>query len=399
MGTPFTVCARAAGAPARRRLRVRLRRAREARAEGRAGDADHHARAARGADPRPALRDAAQARRGQPGDREARGPRGPRPLLSGGEAPRRRGGAQAARAARARRRPARRVGDDLRPGRGRLLRPAHQADADRQAAPRPRTRCSTRSRISHELTHALEDQRFKLDLEDTSGSDDAALANLALVEGSRDRGDVHLRRAPLLRRADARRAVLLARAGHRRPAAVHRGAADLPLHPRASSSSSGSTRPAAGAGRWSTPPTASARPPRPSRSCTRTSTCRSSSPSGCRRAAAPRPGLARGSPPARGASGRPASCIDNPQAAEGWGGDRYELWQRGERRLPGAVPRPRRARHALALGHAAPTRERFEAALREWPGEQTGSRAISSRGREVALALAPEADLAQRLVE
>ena len=38
--------------------------------------------------------------------------------------------------------------------------------------------------ISHELTHALEDQRFKLDLEDTSGSDDAALANLALVEGS-----------------------------------------------------------------------------------------------------------------------------------------------------------------------------------------------------------------------
>src|SRR5829696_6846501 len=38
--------------------------------------------------------------------------------------------------------------------------------------------------ISHELTHALEDQRFKLDLEDTSGSDDASLANLALVEGS-----------------------------------------------------------------------------------------------------------------------------------------------------------------------------------------------------------------------
>ena len=37
--------------------------------------------------------------------------------------------------------------------------------------------------IAHELTHALEDQRFALDL-DESGSDDAALAELALVEGS-----------------------------------------------------------------------------------------------------------------------------------------------------------------------------------------------------------------------
>ena len=38
------------------------------------------------------------------------------------------------------------------------------------------------------------------------------------------------------------------------------------------------------------------------------------------------------------------------EAASGWGGDRYELWQRGQRRLRGAVPRPRRARDALALG-------------------------------------------------
>ena len=37
--------------------------------------------------------------------------------------------------------------------------------------------------LAHELTHALEDQRFKLDLE-SSSSDDAGLANLALVEGS-----------------------------------------------------------------------------------------------------------------------------------------------------------------------------------------------------------------------
>jgi hypothetical protein len=38
--------------------------------------------------------------------------------------------------------------------------------------------------LAHELTHALEDQRFELDLERLSGSDDAALARLALVEGT-----------------------------------------------------------------------------------------------------------------------------------------------------------------------------------------------------------------------
>src|SRR3954451_3347262 len=37
--------------------------------------------------------------------------------------------------------------------------------------------------LAHELTHALEDQHFKLDLE-SSSSDDAGLAHLALVEGS-----------------------------------------------------------------------------------------------------------------------------------------------------------------------------------------------------------------------
>ena len=38
--------------------------------------------------------------------------------------------------------------------------------------------------LAHELTHALEDQRFGLDLEAEGGSDDAALARLALVEGT-----------------------------------------------------------------------------------------------------------------------------------------------------------------------------------------------------------------------
>ena len=251
--------------------------------------------------------------------------------------------------------------------------------------------------ISHELTHALEDQRFKLDLEDTSGSDDAALANLALVEGSATA--VMFTYAERHFSAEQTLGGLLSSLGP--------DTGDLPpfieaqlIFPyiRASSSCSGSTRPAAGAGRWSTPPTASARRPRPSRSCTRTSTCRSSSPSGCGPASVPGAGWRR---LAAGTWGEWATgeLLDNPQAAEGWGGDRYELWQRGERRLRGARAATATRSSCAGAGTRAPTRERFEAALREWIGEQTGSRAISSRGREVALALAPEADLAQRLVE
>jgi hypothetical protein len=38
--------------------------------------------------------------------------------------------------------------------------------------------------LSHELTHALEDQRFGLSVEDTVGNDDTALARLALIEGT-----------------------------------------------------------------------------------------------------------------------------------------------------------------------------------------------------------------------
>jgi hypothetical protein len=45
------------------------------------------------------------------------------------------------------------------------------------------TRVLTEMTLAHELTHALEDQRFGLD-EDTAGGDDRALARTALIEGS-----------------------------------------------------------------------------------------------------------------------------------------------------------------------------------------------------------------------
>ena len=143
--------ARPARPPARRGLRVRRRGGGERR------------QAAPGGRPEPAAPVATIASRVErirglrfetppapaevsPAAGEARRARGPRPLLPRRRAPRRRGGAQAARAARAVGRPARRVGDRVRPGRRGLLRPAHQAPADRARRTDHQPASSRRSR-------------------------------------------------------------------------------------------------------------------------------------------------------------------------------------------------------------------------------------------------------------
>jgi hypothetical protein len=89
--------------------------------------------------------------------------------------------------------------------------------------------------------------------------------------------------------------------------------------------------------------------------------------------------------------------LANSEPAEGWGGDRYELWQQGEGACEAA---PCRDRDALVIRWRWDTERdarEFEAALREW--EAPAPVAIGSGGREVALALAPEQALAERLVE
>ena len=152
------------------------------------------------------------------------------------------------------------------------------------------------------------------------------------------------------------------------------------------------------AGRSSTPPTASARPPRPSRSCTRTSTCGSSSPSGCALTRRARSGGWRRLAAGTWGEWATGELLRNSGPAEGWGGDRYELWRRGG----GDCPAPCRDRDALVMRWRWDTRgdaREFETALREWLAARPGPSAVGSRGREVALALAPEADLADRLVE
>ena len=250
--------------------------------------------------------------------------------------------------------------------------------------------------ISHELTHALEDQRFKLDLEDTSGSDDAALANLALVEGSATA--VMFTYAERHFSAEQTLGGLLSSLGA--------DTGDLPpfieaqlIFPYVQGQQFVQRLYETGGGNWSLVNSAYRfRPPASSEQIMHPDKyLQVEQPERVRAGKGPGPGWRR---LAAGTWGEWATgeLINNPQAAEGWGGDRYELWQSGS----GDCAAPCRDRDALVMRWRWDTRadaERFEEALREWSNEQTGSRAISSRGREVALALAPEADLAQRLVE
>jgi hypothetical protein len=76
--------------------------------------------------------------------------------------------------------------------------------------------------------------------------------------------------------------------------------------------------------------------------------------------------------------------LRSDRAAAGWGGDRYELWRRGDERALVMRWRWDRARDA----------DEFEARLRERYGDRG---AIGRRGGEVTLAVADDEAVAQRL--
>jgi hypothetical protein len=81
--------------------------------------------------------------------------------------------------------------------------------------------------------------------------------------------------------------------------------------------------------------------------------------------------------------------------AAGWGGDRYELWQRGECAEP-----PCRGSDVLVMRWAWDTREAagtFEDKLRAAPVASGDGAAVTSRGDAVTLVLAPTADLARTI--
>jgi hypothetical protein len=252
--------------------------------------------------------------------------------------------------------------------------------------------------IAHELTHALEDQRFGLDLEDASGSDDAALANLALVEGSAT--------AVMLTYAERHFSPEQTLGGLF--SSLGQDTGDLPpfieaqlVFPYLSGQAFIQRLYETGDGGWSLVDAAYRfRPPASTEQVLHPDkylqveqpervrgTARAVLGGGWRRLVA-------------GTWGEWATgeLLGNAGAAEGWGGDRYELWQRGS----GDCSAPCRDRDALVMRWRWDTRaaaREFETVLREWLAQRPGPGAVGSRGREVALALAPEADLAERLVE
>jgi hypothetical protein len=250
--------------------------------------------------------------------------------------------------------------------------------------------------LAHELTHALEDQRFGLHLDDTSGSDDASLARLALVEGSAT--SVMFSYAQRHFTPDQTLGGLFASLGQ--------DTGDLPpfveaqlLFPYLEGQRFVERLYGAGASGWSLLNTADRYRP----------------PASTEQVLHPDKYLAVEQPDhvrlevgrvlghgwrrlVAGTWGEWATgqLLGNPAPAEGWGGDHYEFWQQ-----PGpACAAPCRARDALVMRWRWDTRRdarEFTPALRQWLAQQPGPSAIAARGRDVTLALAPDAGLARRL--
>jgi len=255
--------------------------------------------------------------------------------------------------------------------------------------------------LAHELTHALEDQRFGLDLEDTSGSDDADLARLALVEGSATAvmlayGERHFS-------ADQSIAGLFASLGQ--------DTGDLPpfvqaqlLFPYLGGQAFVQRLFATGADSWKVvnaadrfrPPASTEQVLHPDKYLAVESPLRV-------RGLGVAGVLGEGAGWRRVAAGTwgewaTGEMLGNPASAEGWGGDRYELWQQPT----GNCQAPCRQRDALVMRWRWDTRgeaREFETALRGWLPRQPGPSAVAASGRDVTLALAPDAGLARRLAQ
>ena len=270
------------------------------------------------------------------------------------------------------------------------------------------TRVLTEMVLAHELTHALEDQRYELGIADQSGSDDAALARLALVEGS----------ASELMYAYARRHVTPEETlgGVLGSAFADTGSlpgflqAQLVFPYTGGQAFIAALRERAG-GRWSLvdlaertrPPVSTEQimhpgkwvafePPLPVRT-----DAAAALGAGWERASA---GVL-GEFQTRELLSR-AGGGGSAEAAAGWGGDRYELWRRdGDTEC--ASPCRRDAALVARWRWDTPRDEReFAVKLRQWVRDGLGAVdggdvAVAERDGEVTLAMAPTGELARRL--
>ena len=239
--------------------------------------------------------------------------------------------------------------------------------------------------LAHELTHALEDQRFELDLESPS-SDDAGLAHLSLVEGSATQ--VMLTYAERHFSPEQTLGGLLASLGQDTGSLPPFVEAQL-IFPYVEGQRFVQRLYATGGDTWSLVDSAYRfRPPASTEQILHPDKyLQVEQPDRVRLRTEPGPGWRRVRAGTWGewATGQ----LVGADAAEGWGGDRYALWQRG-------------GDDALLMRWRWDSKvaaRRFAAALTAWRAGRPGASAVRSRGLEVALALAPDAGLAQRLVQ
>jgi hypothetical protein len=260
--------------------------------------------------------------------------------------------------------------------------------------------------LAHELTHALEDQRFGLDQERLSTNDDRALAYLSLVEGSAT--DVmYAYGARYFSGEELLGGVL---------GSAFQGTGGLPpfvtaqlVFPYQRGLAFVQRLVQAGGGKWTLVDAAH-------RSHPPVSTEQILHPDAYLRFEQPErveldPGEVLGDQWKRRVSGvigewetgelLAAGGGGAADAAAGWGGDRYELWERsgGARCGP---PCPQRDALVVRWRWDTPKdRREFETALRRWVSQGGPSRGgavhVARSGDSVTLALAPSGDLAARL--
>jgi len=263
--------------------------------------------------------------------------------------------------------------------------------------------------LAHELTHALEDQRYGLGLDEQDGSDDAALARLSLVEGTAS--DLMYTYAERHFSTEETLGGVLGSAFAPTGSLPGFLQEQLVFPYMAGAKFVAALRERAG-GRWTLVDLAEReRPPVSTEQIMdpgKWIAFEAPVPVRLRAGAALGPGWKRAS---GGVFGQfqtrqllsTAGGGGSADAAKGWGGDRYELWRRG-----------------AGLGCAAPCRgdaalimrwrwdtpadlDEFAAKLRQWVRDglratsQPGRHAVAVRGGAVTLAMAPTRPMARRL--
>jgi hypothetical protein len=250
------------------------------------------------------------------------------------------------------------------------------------------TRVLTEMTLAHELTHALEDQRFGLDT-DTAGGDDRVLARTALIEGT----------ATALMYAYVQRYFTSEETLGGLLGAAFEDTGGLPpfleaqvVFPYVGGNAFVDELVRRGGGRWSLvnlayrahPPVSTEQILHPAAYFDADQPVR----------VRPRAGSVLGPGWTRAAAGtwgelQTRELLGSNAAAAGWGGDRYELWRSG-------------TGFALVMRWRwdTPRDEReFARRLREWVHDKLGAQAtaVVDRGGAVTLAIAPDARIAARL--